>query len=152
MLNTALAGVFFAAAMAAPAAPAKDDTAQTIIALERAALDRSDRGDVQGFLEITAPEIVYQDPALSAPVEGIKALTAYYARMPTYEPIQGEMRDSKVQVLGETAILSFHYTTRRHGAVLREWNCSEVYRKGGAGWRIVNTHWSLTLPPGAKLD
>jgi ketosteroid isomerase-like protein len=150
MLRTALAGLLFAAA--ALPAMAKDDTAQSIIAMERAALDRSDKGDIKGFLEISAPDVVYQDPALSAPLEGIAALTAYYAAMPAFEPIQGVMSKAKVQILGELAVLSFHYISQRHGTVLREWNCTEVYRKSGADWRIVNTHWSLTLPPGAKLD
>jgi predicted Abi (CAAX) family protease len=30
--------------------------------------------------------------------------------------------------------------------VVREWNCTEVYRRTGSDWHIVNTHWSLTKP------
>ena len=38
------------------------EVARTIIELERAALDRWGRGDPSGFLEISAPEVVYFDP------------------------------------------------------------------------------------------
>ena len=143
MLKLVLAGALMAAALMPAQAAA---VAARIVAVERAALDRSDKGDVQGFLEISAPDVVYQDPALTAPLEGIAALAAYYAKMPAFEPMQGVMSNAKVQVLGEVAVLSFHYTVRRHEAVVREWNCTEVYRKSGEDWRIVNTHWSLTKP------
>ena len=38
------------------------DIAQTIIGMERAALERWGRGDPSGFLEISADDVVYFDP------------------------------------------------------------------------------------------
>jgi hypothetical protein len=143
MLKLALTAVM----MAAVSLPAMaEDVPATIIAMERAALDRSDKGDVQGFLAISASGVVYQDPALDAPLEGLAALTAYYAKFPAFEPAHGVMSNTKVQVLGNVAVLSFHYVVRRQETVIREWNCTEVYRKTRDAWRIVNTHWSLTNP------
>jgi ketosteroid isomerase-like protein len=137
-----------ALALAAPAlaVPAAGDTASTIIAMERAALDRSDKGDVKGFLEISAPDVVYLDPALDKPIEGHPALTAYYANFPNTSAGHGEMSNAKVQVYGDVAILSFHYLSQIGTKRQKVWNATEVYRKTNAGWRIVNTHWSLTKP------
>lgn len=148
MLKFIIAAVALAAAVA-PASAA--DVSATIIAMERAALDRSDKGDVQGFLEISAPDVVYQDPALEAPLIGLPALTAYYAKFPAEEPSHGVMSNANVQVLGDVAVLSFHYVSRAGTAKEIVWNCTEVYRKTDGNWRIVNTHWSLTKPLPQKL-
>ena len=118
----------------------------TIIALERAALDRSDARDGGGFLERSAPEVVYQDPSLAAPIVGLDALTAYYAGFGSAPDCHGTMTNATVQCVGEIAILSFHYVVRQGETVVREWNCTEVYRQTGNDWRIINTHWSLTKP------
>ncbi len=149
MLKFIMAAVALAAAVA-PASAA--DVAATIIAMERAALDRSDKGDVKGFLEISAPDVVYQDPALDAPLIGLPALTAYYAKFPADgETNHGVMSNANVQVLGDVAVLSFHYVSRAGTAKEIFWNCTEVYRKTDGNWRIVNTHWSLTKPLPQKL-
>jgi hypothetical protein len=117
------------------------DIASTIIAMERAALDRSDKGDTSGFLEISDPDVVYIDSFLDKPLYGLAALTAYYAKF-TESGGRGEMLNAKVQVLGDTAVLTFNYKNKiRHG-----WNCTEVYRHTEKGWRIVQTHWSLVKP------
>jgi ketosteroid isomerase-like protein len=149
MLKLALTALM----MAAVALPAlAEDIPATIIAMERTALDRGDKGDVRGFLEISAPDVVYQDPALDAPLKGLAALTAYYATFPAYEPAPGVMSNAHVQVLGDVAVLSFHYVAAVGTPKQKVWNATEVYRKTGAGWRIVNTHWSLTNPLPQKLD
>jgi ketosteroid isomerase-like protein len=140
-------------AMAANAATVsnKKDVAATIIALERTALDGSDRGDVARFLQLSAPGIVYMDPGLEQPIVGIADLTAYYRKVfkPEAEPtVAGEMLHSQVQVMGDTAVLTFNYIVKklRGGDVVRRWNATEVYNKSGGTWRIVNTHWSFTQP------
>ncbi len=120
------------------------DVAATIIAAERAALDRSDKGDVSAFLKLSAPDIVYQDSSTQKPIIGIAALTTYYASYPTDSGSRGTMSNEKVQVMGDIAVLSFHYVS--HIGMDRDWNCTEVYRKSAQGWQIVNTHWSLTKP------
>ncbi|GAA0557800.1 YybH family protein [Rhizomicrobium electricum] len=151
MLKFILTAIAMTAAVL-PAAAAAEDVPATIIAMERAALDRSDKGDVQGFLEISAPDVVYQDPALDAPLIGLPALTAYYAKFPAGEPSHGVMSNANVQVLGNVAVLSFHYVSRSGTPKEIVWNCTEVYRKTDGNWRIVNTHWSLTKPLPQKLD
>jgi Calcium/calmodulin dependent protein kinase II Association. len=145
MLKSLLAAGLIAATITAPA-PA-EDVASTIIAMERAAFDKSDTGDVMAFVAISAPDVVYQDPSLTAPIKGIDALRAFYKNFPVdKDPIPGVMKNASVQSYGDVAILSFHFISRAASKHPVEWNASEVYRKTEAGWRIVNTHWSLTTP------
>lgn len=118
--------------------------ADEIIALERAALDRWVAGDPSGYLEISAPEVTYFDPFLERRIDGLEALSAWYA------PLRGtihidryELVAPKVQLYGEMAVLTFNLASHS-GATTMRWNCTEVYRHMTQGWRIVQTHWSIT--------
>jgi hypothetical protein len=124
---------------------------QMIIALEKSALRRWISGDPSGFIEISAPEVTYQDPFIERRIDGLEALKAYY------EPIKGKVRaddfellNPLVQVHGDMAALTFNYVSWNHDqtGARREtrWNCTEVYARIGEKWRIVHTHWSLTQP------
>jgi ketosteroid isomerase-like protein len=120
------------------------DIATTIIAMERAALDRWGNGDPSGYLEISAPEVVYFDPFLERRLDGLEALTHYY------EGLRGKIRidrdellNPKVQVFGEVAVLTFNYVSHTGETPMR-WNCTEVYQRQSGQWRIIQTHWSIT--------
>lgn len=115
-----------------------------IIALERAALDRWGAGDPSGYLEISAPDVTYFDPFLERRIDGLEALSAWYA------PLRGaihidryELIEPKVLVCGEAAVLTFNLVSYSSTTTMR-WNCTEVYRYDPEGWRIVQTHWSIT--------
>lgn len=123
-----------------------EETAETLIALERAALERWGRGDPSGYLEISAPDVCYFDPFLERRLDGLAALTAYY------EALRGQIRidrsefiGPKVQVCGAAAVLTFNLVSHAGDVVMR-WNCTEVFRHDLAGWRLIQTHWSLTQP------
>ncbi len=132
-----------------PGMAARDsEVAATIIAIERAALARSDKGDGEAFLKISAPDVVYFDPALAKPIRGLAELTAYYHALPDLEhAAASEFLNPQVQVAGDVAVLTFNYVTtgERSGRVTR-WNATEVYRRTGGSWRIIHTHWSYTKP------
>jgi hypothetical protein len=67
------------------------DSGSLVLAMERAALDRSDKGDAEGFLEISHPDVVYFDPFLEKPIHGLVELSAYYRRgFGGEEPFAGE--------------------------------------------------------------
>ena len=124
----------------------KKDAASTIIAMEQAALDRWGKGDPSGFLEISAPDVVYFDPFLERRLDDLEALTSYY------EGIRGkiqidryELIDPKVQLCGDVAVLTFNYVSYG-GETKNRWNCTEVYRWINRCWRIIQTHWSFTQP------
>jgi ketosteroid isomerase-like protein len=122
------------------------DTAATILALERAALDRWGKGDPDGFLEITGPDVVYFDPFQPRRVNGIEQLRKLYdeargkIRIEHYEII-----DPKVQVTDELAVLTYNFASRGSEGEMR-WNTTEVYQLRSGQWRIIHTHWSLTQP------
>ncbi len=116
----------------------------TVIALERAALDRWGAGDPSGYLEISAPDVTYFDPFLERRLDGLEALAAWYA------PLRGtihidryDLIEPRVQVCGEVAVLTFNLVSYSGSTTMR-WNCTEVYRKDDAGWRLIQTHWSIT--------
>jgi ketosteroid isomerase-like protein len=120
-----------------------DKLEDTVLALERAALDRWGKGDPGGYLEISAPDVTYFDPFVKQRVDGIDALKAWY------EPVRGKIRidrdeivDPRVQVIGNAAILTMQFVS--HGSEgAKRWNCTEVYRRADGEWKIVHTHWSF---------
>ena len=125
---------------------ADDDVTDRIIAMECAALDRWGKGDPSGFLEICAPDVVYFDPNLEQRIDGYDALCKYY------EEIRGkvfikryELLNPLVQCVDDTAVLTFNYVSYGGAEDEYRWNCTEVYRRSGEDWEIIQTHWSYTL-------
>lgn len=120
--------------------------AEDVIALERGALDRWCRGDPSGFLEISAAEVRYFDPFQAKRLDGLANLSAYYESLRgQVSAVRWEMIDPRVEVIGSAAVLTFNFVSYGgdEGNRMR-WNCTEVYRRDDAGWRIVQTHWSFT--------
>jgi SnoaL-like domain len=127
---------------------APTDISQEILALERTALTRWLNGDPSGFLEISDEQVVYFDPFVAERIDGLAALRAYY------EPLRGkihahrfELIEPLVQHVGELAVLTFRLTSWGGNENALRWNCTEVYRRRDAGWRIIQTHWSFTQAP-----
>ena len=54
-----------------------------------------------------------------------------------------ELLNPLVQVVGEGAVLTFNYVSYSGETEFR-WNCTEVYRRDGDDWHIIQTHWSYT--------
>lgn len=123
------------------------DAAAEVIALERGALERWGRGDPDGFLEISAPDVVYFDPYRPVRVDGRDELARLYAEARGKIKLDRyELLNPRVQVTGDVAVLTFNYVSYRGNEAFR-WNCTEVYRHDREGWRIIQTHWSFTEPP-----
>ncbi len=124
-----------------------DSTEHEVIHLERAALRRWLDGDPGGFLEISAQDVVYFDPFIPRRIDGLPALTAYYEGLRgTIRAEHFELSSPVVQEAGEMAALSFNFASWNGDGPRMLWNCTEVYRRDAVGWRIVQTHWSLTQP------
>ena len=121
---------------------------ETIIALEKGALEKWNQGDPDGYLNLSADDVTYFDPAIKKRLDGLDNLKKYY------EPIKGqvnvsryEMLDPKVTATNNMAVLTFNLRTYTDDKV-SDWNCSEVYRLEPDGqWKIVQTHWSFFLKP-----
>jgi ketosteroid isomerase-like protein len=117
-----------------------------IIKMERAALDRWGKGDPDGYLEISAPDMTYFDPFLENRLDSLEELKEWL------EGIRGKIQidrdeiiDPRVQVIGDAAILTMRFVSEGSEGTAR-WNCTEVYERLPEGWKIVHTHWSYTKP------
>ncbi|MFB3779014.1 MAG: nuclear transport factor 2 family protein [Bryobacteraceae bacterium] len=126
--------------------------AEEILAIERGAFERWAKGDLEGFLEASDPEVDYFDPFVGARLEGLAALRALY------EPLQGtftvdrwEMVNPRVLVAGDMGVLTFNFTDQIKGKTAR-WNTTEVYRRTNGQWKIIHTHWALTQPQPADTQ
>ena len=119
----------------------------TIIALEKQALEQWNNGNPDGFIELSADDVVYFDPALEKQLVGKKALEDYYSNVRgKIKNVRYEMINPIVQLSSEVAVLSFHYEAQIDGMIIKM-NCSEVYRLNSSNqWKIVHTHWSFVQP------
>jgi hypothetical protein len=121
-----------------------EKVADMILAMERSALDRWIGGDPSGFLEITAPEVMYFDPEQGQRVDGLPALTQLYETMRGKVRVERyELVNPEIQVTGTAAILTYNYVAYA-GSQPHRWNCTEVYCRRGERWWITQTHWSIT--------
>lgn len=153
MLRRDFALVALLAVTVAPfAASAADDfQPETVIALERAALDRWGKGDPSGYLEIYAPGITYFDPGQERRVDGIDAMTALLA------PLKGQIKLDRYEIIspsvfhsGDVAVLSFNLVTHGRFAdgppTTTRWNTTAAYARVDGQWKIVHHHFSITKP------
>jgi ketosteroid isomerase-like protein len=122
------------------------DATHEVIDLECAALVRWGMGDPSAFLALYAPDVVYFDPGLDRRIDGLEAMTEYY------EAIRGkvhferfELINPLVQLVGDAAVLTFNYASYGAEEQPSRWNCTEVYRRKGERWEIIQSHWSYTI-------
>ena len=128
---------------------ADDFKPETIIALERSAIDRWGKGDPQGFLENYAPDISYFAPSEEHRVDGLAAMRELLI------PITGKVKidrydmvNPKVQRRGDIAVLSYqmvnHLTSPSGQSVTVHWNATAVYERIQGRWKIIHSHFSYT--------
>jgi ketosteroid isomerase-like protein len=121
---------------------------ETILSLEKQAMERWRNGDPWGFVEISAEDITYVDPGLTKPILGLQEFTAYMKQLEGKIHYQdSKFIDPKVVVAGDAAVLSYNYRSSvltPEGTIISQtpWNATEAYFRRGGQWRIVHTHWS----------
>jgi ketosteroid isomerase-like protein len=125
----------------------------SVIAAERAALDRWGRGEPQGFLDVYAPEITYFDPMQERRLDGIDAMKKLLLPLTGKIKVDRyEMIGTKVQQYGDVAVLSYnlnsHVTAPDGKPRVVQWNSSVVYVLQDRHWRSVHSHWSYVRPLG----
>jgi hypothetical protein len=127
----------------------KINVADKIVAMEKAALDRWIKGDPDGFLEISSDEVTYFDPFLEKRLDGLMVLKKRYETMRgKVNNSHYEMIDPKVQLCGNTAVLTFNfkgYSKNPDGSekLRSHWHTTEVYSLIHGRWKIISTHWSF---------
>jgi uncharacterized protein (TIGR02246 family) len=125
---------------------------EEVVALERAALDRWGKGDVEGFLSLYADEITYFDPTQEKRVDGLSTMRALYGPFAgKFTVDRYEMLDPKVQRHGDVAVLTYriqNYARQADGTErpTTRWNVSEVFRRVDGKWRTIHSHFSYTKP------
>ena len=129
--------------------PVSGKTAERIVELERAALDRWGNGDPSGFVEMAADDYTYFDPSLDKRLDGVEAFRRFM------ESIRGkvhidryEIINPRVQTDGITAILTFNFKSYRineqgEARPGNRWHATEIYRTIEGSWKLISTHWSF---------
>jgi ketosteroid isomerase-like protein len=120
-----------------------------LMKLETAAMHRWDHGDVHGFLEISDPQVTYFDTGTPRRINGRDALAAEYKLREgkiSYEVM--DFVEPWVIQTGDMAVLFYRFLSTHlnpDGSVASRvaWNCSEVFARRKAGWKIIHTHWSF---------
>jgi hypothetical protein len=81
---------------------------ETILSLEKGAMERWRNGDPWGFVEISAEDVTYVDPGLTTPILGLEEFKAYMKQLEGKIRYQGsEFIDPRVIVAGDAAVLSY---------------------------------------------
>jgi ketosteroid isomerase-like protein len=120
-----------------------------LMSLETAAMQRWDHGEVNGFLELSDPSVTYFDTGTPRRINGKAALEAEYRLREgkiSYQVM--DFIDPWVLASGDMAVLFYRFLSTHlspDGAVASRvaWNCSEVFTRREAGWKIIHTHWSF---------
>ncbi len=128
---------------------------ETILSLEKEAMERWRNGDPSGFVEISAEDITYVDPGRTSPILGLEQFRVYMKQFEGRIRYQGsEFIDPRVVAVGDAAVLSYNYRSSvltPEGSIASQtpWNATEVYFQRDNQWKIVHTHWSYVLhrPP-----
>jgi hypothetical protein len=143
MTTTVFACAMAAAFCGALAAGDADETsAREILALERKVMDGWRAGNPDPFLAIADAEITYFHVVTEKRLDGLAAVAALvegYRGTPLFDSY--EMAEPKVQMSGETAVLTY-ILVRHAGAATTRWNSTLVYAKRKEGWRVIHAHWS----------
>ena len=121
-----------------------DRVEETIVALERAALDRWCKGDPHGFVDDALNDVTYFDHVTKERIDGIGALKEHMRQfvgkvdVPRYE-----MPNAKVRVDGNMAVLTFNWETySREGELTSRWNATEVLLRTEGQWKYAAIHWA----------
>lgn len=121
---------------------------ETILSMEKGAMERWRQGDPWGWAELSSQEVTYVDPGLTKPIVGLEAYRAYLKGVEGQVHYQGsEFIDPQVTVVGDAAVLTYNYrsTATEAGRVANQtlWNTTEVYFRLAGEWKIAHTHWSF---------
>jgi ketosteroid isomerase-like protein len=129
---------------------------ETILALERAALDRWNSGDIDGQLEHYSEDVTYFDPLVETRIDGRAKVAAYFREFFAGKIAipRCELLNPQLIVNDELAVLTYNLLDYVRGADGTEkggtrWNSTQVYRRVNDQWRVVHVNWSFTRHPAA---
>lgn len=129
----------------------QESIATTIIELEKVALEKLNKGNPSGYLDIYADDITYFDPFQEKRFDGFESIETFYKSLEgTIYVEQYEMINPVVQVVGEIAVLSYNLVSHIGKDIFRE-KCTEVYKQQpDKQWKIIHSHWSIVTSMNKK--
>lgn len=123
-----------------------EEVEQTILALERQALDNWSKGNPIGFSKNFAVDATYfDDIGAQMRIDSIEEIKNYFTSLDgKIGAHKYELVTPKVQVYGDIAILTLQY----HAMSLENepgppWKATSVYRLKDDKWQVVHANWSL---------
>ena len=121
------------------------ETRETLIAMERAALELWSKGDPSGYLKHTADDVTYFDHLAKARIDGAEELSQHCRQFEgTVDVPQWKMVNPQVRQEGDVAVLTFHWETYSgDGELTSRWNATEVFRLVQDRWQYVHMHWAI---------
>ncbi len=132
------------ASVAVAETKSNSDAAKEILALEKAAMERWCKGDVEEYLRISSSDVTYFDPYTAKRLNGLPELSSRYRSFAgQFHFDRYEFVDPKVQLSGNVAVLTYNLVTYV-GSKEDRWNATMVYEKAGGKWKIIHTHMSRT--------
>lgn len=122
------------------------DAAREILALEKVAMERWCKGDVEEYLRNSSDEVTYFDPFTAKRLNGLPELSTLYRSFAgQFHFDRFEFVDPKIQLSGNIAVLTYNLITYV-GSKEERWNATMVYQKTRGKWKVIHTHMSLTQP------
>jgi ketosteroid isomerase-like protein len=121
---------------------------ETIMLLEKGAMERWRKGDPWGWTEISAPEVTYIDPGLTKHIEGLEEYKNYLKQFEGKINYQvSEFINPKVVTHVSMAVLTYNYRdtqTETDDSIIDQtlWNTTQIYCLLDDKWKIIHTHWS----------
>ena len=119
---------------------------EEIIALEHSALDKWSQSDPRGYVDISADDVTWFDftPGKQLRIDGIEEFRNFVEPFgKQIPPHKYELANPKVQLYGNTAILTFHWNASTpDGQPIPSWKATSVYNWKDGKWHMVHAHWS----------
>ncbi|MDR2949264.1 MAG: DUF4440 domain-containing protein [Prevotella sp.] len=127
----------------------KESIKKQIIEMEIAALEKWNKGNPDGYLDIYSPDFTYFDPFQERRLDGFEKIKELYESLRGKGSVERyEMINPVVQLSQSTAVLTYNLISYS-GDDVYKWNCTEVYQLiSDNQWKIVHNHWSLIKPLG----
>lgn len=119
---------------------------ETILALEKAAMEAWLNGNPTPFLNLYSNDFTYFDPAHETRLDGRNKIIELYESMRgKIKMDKFEMMNPVVQSTDTMAVLSYVLYSYLGETIYKE-NCTEVYRLEDNEWKIIHCHFSPTKP------
>lgn len=125
----------------------KESIKKQIIEMEIVALEKWNKGNPDGYLDIYSAHFTYFDPFQEKRLDGFEKIKEFYESLRGKGSVDRyEMINPIVQLSESTAVLSYNLISYAGNDVYK-WNCTEVYQLNENNqWKIIHNHWSFIKP------